>query len=635
MSGTDFLIEVEQRMKGTSAVTELTQLEDSFTSAKARYAEFSKANEAAAKSLDKMAAQILDARAKLSKATENGDAKAAEKATASLAKLVGKQSELKANADKVKTALDGEAKSLTAIADRIGGLKDAGGGLDAKDVGKAGKGLKALGGPLGDLGAKVAKVTKGWNFLSGSLGEGGAIAAVAAAGVVLVVAAVAALAVAAIVAGAKVALWAIGLADTRRELDLTLEAMGGSKAAGDALGATFDDLQRSTGLGADRLLELTRQLKAAHVSASNLPAALKGLAEQESALGDSSGTAALVEQLKAGSISANKLAGDMDRKFGSVVAKRMLGLSEQTKTFGKNVQDVFGSVDIEPILQGVAKLGGLLDVSTESGKGLRAVFQTLFAPLTGSTVTDVFTAIERAILTVELYALSAAVALKKMTSGTDLSGLAPLYELVKSAAWAEFSATITFIGAVIVSTVASFLSFLEVVSLTVSAAIAAKDALVGLIESVTGPLEALPSKFATMADDIVDGFVGRIVQRAVDAQKAVADLAHGVVNTVKGVLETHSPSRVFADIGGDTVDGYVGGVDDNAPKASSAVERLVAPPSSPSGGGGSSSKGADLSGATFNFYGVKDAESAQASMLDALTSLLEGEGAQTATEAPA
>jgi hypothetical protein len=107
------------------------------------------------------------------------------------------------------------------------------------------------------------------------------------------------------------------------------------------------------------------------------------------------------------------------------------------------------------------------------------------------------------------------------------------------------------------------------------------------------------------------------------------------------VLGIASPSKVFAEIGGYTVEGFTGAVDAGATEAEGSMAALVAPTpevvqaTSPAGAGaqgsgaaaaGRSRPSVDLSGATINFNGVKDAEThGKAMLLEAFTSFLEGD----------
>jgi hypothetical protein len=55
----------------------------------------------------------------------------------------------------------------------------------------------------------------------------------------------------------KLGAWAIGVADARRNLGLTLEAMTGSESAGAALRSTFDEVSKGV---LDYLQQASRQL---------------------------------------------------------------------------------------------------------------------------------------------------------------------------------------------------------------------------------------------------------------------------------------------------------------------------------------------------------------------------------------
>jgi hypothetical protein len=105
------------------------------------------------------------------------------------------------------------------------------------------------------------------------------------------------------------------------------------------------------------------------------------------------------------------------------------------------------------------------------------------------------------------------------------------------------------------------------------------------------------------------------------------------------VLGIHSPSKVFAEIGDNTAQGYAQGVEAGTPEAQGSLSTMVSPAdasaSAPaeaaqsgaaaSKASGGSSPGFDFQGATFVFHGVADAETATAKFSEMLTSLLEGD----------
>lgn len=625
-SGTEFLIEIEQRMKGDSAVTELAKLGDSFTSAKARYQEFQTANEQAAKSLDKVGAQIASTSAKIAKAGAAGDTSGVERGAAALAKLCAKQNELKTASDRAKVGLDAEQKSLTEIAGKIESAKKAGAPIDPGALAAAGKGLSKFGGPLGELGGKVSKLATGWSKLTGALGVEGAAAAVAAAGTLLLAVAVVAVVAAAAIGVAKIYEWAIGLADQRREVELTARALEQMSPGLRGLNDTFAAVSSSTGVANDRLAAITRSLQQANIAGKDIPAALQAIATQESALGDSSGTQALIDQLKNGQTSASALASTMDQKFGGVVQARMLGLSEQADTLQRNLSAIFGGLKIDAFLEGLSKIVSLLDVNTESGKALKTLFETLFQPLLGSS-TDVFTTIERGFLKVEIAALRVAVGVKNMTKGVDTAGLKQIETIAEAAIWPMFETTLNGIGnEILMTALAAKLTFSAWTTMG-AAAINAGAAIGGLLSSA----KDLPGEMASIAGDMISGFVGRITTGIADAKKAVSDLAHSVIDEARSVLDSHSPSREFAKIGRSAPDGMVDGIEDGESAVQASMSRVASPPSAAAGGGGSS-RSITISGNSWTFQGVKDGESAQRSMIEELLVLLEAEGVQVAAE---
>jgi hypothetical protein len=138
------------------------------------------------------------------------------------------------------------------------------------------------------------------------------------------------------------------------------------------------------------------------------------------------------------------------------------------------------------------------------------------------------------------------------------------------------------------------------------------------------------------AGSLIDGLVSGISSGAGAVYDAISAMAEGAIAALKSVLKIASPSAVFEDFGGFTAEGFIVGVEGETPAVQSSLEAMVTPPKPalqpaftgeiPASGGGGSA--IDLSGTTFNFYGVKDAEDAEARISDALTRLLEGDALQ-------
>ena len=97
--------------------------------------------------------------------------------------------------------------------------------------------------------------------------------------------------------------------------------------------------------------------------------------------------------------------------------------------------------------------------------------------------------------------------------------------------------------------------------------------------------------------------------------------------TLKSTLGIASPSKVFAEFGGHTAEGFAQGVEGGSARVGDAVNAMVAVPSRPSGGSRSVTMSSKSGGNTYNFYisGVKDAEELKdPSFLARLTEALEG-----------
>ncbi|MGX2040664.1 phage tail tape measure protein [Methylocaldum sp. MU1018] len=82
--------------------------------------------------------------------------------------------------------------------------------------------------------------------------------------------------------------------------------------------------------------------------------------------------------------------------------------------------------------------------------------------------------------------------------------------------------------------------------------------------------------FADIGTRLVDGLIGGIRSRWEGLKAAVADLARALPDPVRKVLDIHSPSRVFAELGRQMVGGLALGVSVAAPEALAAVAAVGA-----------------------------------------------------------
>lgn len=162
---------------------------------------------------------------------------------------------------------------------------------------------------------------------------------------------------------------------------------------------------------------------------------------------------------------------------------------------------------------------------------------------------------------------------------------------------------------------------------------------------VTGWLSGV--SLADLGMQLIQGLASGITAGVGAVVSAVKNAVGGAIKAAKSALGIASPSKVFANIGINTAEGFAGGVDDGSDTAGEAMQALVAPPvtravdvpvpalarpqaatQGPAAtGGAGAAKAVDLHGATFNFYGVEGADDAEARFGELLTRAVEGDAA--------
>ncbi len=608
MSGTDFLIAIEQQMRGDNPVTELQKTASALTEAMGKYKELEKTSANASKALEKSVAGVADVRAKMQSAMDAGDKNAIAKLGSQLMLAQGKQKELAQAATAAASALKAQEAPVTSLANKLKQLQTAEKGaadaakqlataekagakasedaanaaeasekarLDSLETNaKVGDGLTKLGGPLGSLGGKAKQLTEGWKDLSSKMGSGNAAMLVGAA-------AAAALVVALVAATAAAVKFAISSANASRDSALMTEAfmaqVGGSKELADSM----SKVTKETGIAGDRQKEIIKSLQEANVSASDLPAALKAIATQEAALGDSSGTSKIVEDLKAGKKSVAEMAKEMDSKFGGIAKKRMMGLDQQTETLQRNIAGLFAGINIEAVLAGIQKLVALFDSSTASGKALKSLIEAVFKPLEKSG--GIFVKIERFMLGMISQALSVGIAVKKMASffGFDLGSLEDLPDVATLGKIAIMTLMIPFIPLAIVIgvVVGAFLLLRGAVRGFLVVASALGGAVSAMAESIVGPIKDLPAKFMAIATAAIDGFVSGIKNGIGKVEAVLQVLGAKSGAAMKNAIDAHSPSRMFAEIGGFIPAGMAVGIDDGTDDVNASIGKMIDAPS--------------------------------------------------------
>jgi hypothetical protein len=643
----DFLIEVQQRMVGDNPVTELQKTEAGLRSAMGQYKQFESAVTNSAKGLERVGASIAGVRGKMQKAMEAGDSAKFWKLSEALTKLEDAEGKLKTSASAASASLKAQQGVVSGLADKMDDLRKA-----EKQAGDAGKsidiegtagGIKKLGGPLGGAGDMVEEYSEAWGKLSGALGP--AKAGLAVAGVAVV-----ALAAIVIAGAAAFVKYALSMANASRDSKLMTKALQVSVGAGDELGAAMKNVQRDTGMAADRQRDIIRSLNDAGVAAKDMPDALRAIAIQETALGDTSGTQALIDSMKDGKKSASQLASEMDSKFGGIVKDRMLGLDQQSATLSQNISGLFDGLNIEPVLQAFSKFVALFDSSSATGKVLKETISGLLQPLIDGAP-GAMNSLIRGFLKAIIWCKQLSNDLKTIDKALqfDLGSLGKIdgTAVAGNSALTVMTGGLWGLGDAVegLSFDALAADFQKIGGWGTSAINSIKAAFPGATAALTSFGSSISSfastaleKATAVGTAIITGITNAIKAGAAAVASAIGSVADGAISAAKSKLGIKSPSKVFGEIGDQTVAGFVNNVEAGEGEAQSAMSSLVeAPEASPSavpGGGSSGGVTVNFAGAVFNFGG-EDPEADAERFVTKVMQVFEGIALQVGAPLPA
>lgn len=559
--------------------------------------------------------------------------------------------------EKASKGADTEQARLAGHLDKVRKVAQHVDERNAKSIEKYGRLGQAAGlipGPIGDIARASVRAGQAQAGLSATFG-GSAIAALGAiAAVAALVAVVVAATVAAVAGAVAFVQYATSVGDTAREAAITREALGALSAETAAAVGSFDAVSAATGLADDRLADITKQLRAAKVSAEDMPAALRAAATAEAALGKG-GAAEFLDRLRKNEAGVQDLADEIDAQLGGLAARRLRGLAAQSDKLGKLWRGLFDGINIEPVLDAVSILVGMFDKANPLAQAMGAAIQGAFSIVEKYAVaaayaveafalgfaielTKLYIAVKPALKWIaELFGfkdtslretLDAAVVAGKIFAGVFIVALGAIAVLVAAAAvaFAVFAAPVfVLVGAV--SALVYGLVLLEGVLVS---------AVLGAFAAVTAFITETIPQWASLGADLIAGLVQGIIGGIGSVISAVTDTVGGAINAAKEALGIASPSKVFAEIGDMTVMGFTGALDAGTVDANASMSSLVTPDPAVSTaatsagaapaqakGGAAPSAGIDLAGATFNFYGVENAEQARGRFAELLTMLLE------------
>lgn len=430
---------------------------------------------------------------------------------------LARQLDAATQAEEANAAAAKETEQATAAA----GKAAAGGGVKFGELeGAMGK----LGGPAGMVGQKIAGVGEAFRKLA-ALGPAG----------IFVGLAVATIAVVAGLAMATVGLLKFGLAnaDAARSSALLSQGIAGSVEGGLALDKTISGLGSRVPIAADELRSMASTLAKTGLKGDELSAALETAATKAAKL-----------------------------KFGPDFAKAMLSADFQSQRLKANVGKIFGGLKIEGLLTALSKVGALFEEDSAAAKGIKAIFESFFQPLVDG-ITNAVPKFIAGFLQFEIWALKGLIAIQK-------------YQPIFNAVGAVIMGWMSSIGQ-------SFGFAYDIIAGTASGLVAlgalGSSALAGLSSAALSVRQFLLGlSLVDIGMAMVKGLADGITGGAASVIAAITGVATGAIAAARKALDSHSPSRKFRAIGGDTTDGMKEGVDDGADAVQGSLEAMVAPP---------------------------------------------------------
>ena len=666
MADAQYIIDIAANMpEGAATIAELDSLTASLTGAGKRSDDFQSAIKRVSEQLDVAKASSVAANAALAEGSDQYRILEREALRASKA-LETAQSrgrfDMRAalNAEQANSALKayaGTLKSLEAESQRAGAeqsklasqlknVEKIAAHVDTRNAAvnqrfeKMGQAIKLLPGPLQGVAHNMLDTARGSQALNVSFGQSGAAALLAAGALAAVVVAVIAVSAAMVAGYVAAAGYAIGLADAARSAALSREALAALSPETAAAVGAFDAITAATGLTDAQLGALTKSLRDAKVSADNMPSALRAAALAERALGQG-GASDFVARIKEGTLAVGDFADEARAKFGGIVARQMLGLDAQAERFKRLWGALFSGLDLEPILRGLDTLVGAFEKGSPLAQAFGAAVSGIFDPISRNA--------EQAAFAVEAFALGFAIELTKVYLAVrpavkwlgdffDLDG-STLLSTMKTLG--EVFAVVAVVGAV---AMASLVAVVGGAFAFMASAVAVPVAVVGfliasLVTGVQTIAELIP-QMVQLGADLLNGLATGITSAVTAVVGAVTGAVTQAIDTAKSILGIASPSKVFAEIGTNTVEGFTGGVEDGTGDAQGSMAALVAsspavaqggqstPAPAPAGKGGG--KSFDFAGATFVFRDAETAERARDQFARFMTDLLEDDATSLA-----
>lgn len=489
---------------------------------------------------------------------------------------------------------------------------------------KMGQAVQLLPGPFRSLAQSALQAARANQGLTSVFGSEAAVTAGVVVGLAALAAAIAFVTVKLIEGYAAFVQYAAVTADAQRSAALSREAFAALDSTTAAAASSFDRITEATGQTQAQLIDLTKQLRAAKVSAEDMPAALRAAALAETALGKG-GASDFIAQIKDGTLAVGAFAEQAQSKFGPVVARQLLGLTAQSERFKRLWDGLFDGLNLEPVLGAIESLVSNLERGAPIAEFLRASIGGMFEFVSDHAQAAAF-AVEAFFLGFAIEATKAYLAVRPFVGGLDdlFTNLGTLQMLGRIVADVLIGIGVAF--ALLITTIGLIIAPFQTI-----------QALFTLFHpAIMSAISAITDFGALLFDvggNLIKGLADGILNSAHWVVDAITGAVTGAIAAAKSLLGIASPSKVFAEIGGYTAAGFSEGVDDGAGAAQGSMAAMVtpgpavtaAPAANGAQGGASSGAKIDLSGATFTFHGVANADQAAAKIGEALTAILRGD----------
>ena len=520
--------------------------------------------------------------------------------------------------------LNGKVRDAARAREKMAKSLDGNGTAKAKaDADGLSTAFQKLGGPA------AGKASSGLDTLRKVAGQGSSgmqLTRVAAFGLALGLAALAAAAVAGV---ASIAKWAIGQASMLRTLNLTRQAALGNAKDAAALGTQVEALADKVSLGREQLngmaVDLVKNKLGGQVLVDSFNAVGQAAAAMDDQIGaqiqglitrgknskrfslgrfelDGSGldrddvAGALAKNMKVGlgaarqalaqgrvklADGAKALRDAVEAKFGEINISKLSDLGVLTTKLQEKLGKLTTGINLKPLAEGAKRLFALFDESSVTGAAMKELVTIVGSGLVSAfdTATKYAKPFLQGLIIGALQVTIGVLKLRKylMASFGDSSifkGFASgtrILSLGKTLIYGTVVALLA-LGAAIAVGLAPFVWAAVQVSDFVAAVQLAYTKLAGV-------------KWGELGTALIDGFVKGITGGASKVWGAITGVGDNAKKALKAALGINSPSKVFAKFGAGTVEGYVQGVDREAPQAQRAVDDM-APMPFPRGGDG-------------------------------------------------